>query len=84
MKIFVLTWRDPNGNLNSEEFDAEQFKVHTEPGWLKLHSKEHGAIVRLIPSDKVCLVQYGQKREPSPILKPTDVLDKLPNKFQES
>ncbi len=81
MKIFLIIWRDPNGNLTEEKFDAEKFKIHTEPGWLKLHSKEHGQIVRLLPSERVSIVQFGEEPEESKIVVPRIVPD-LPNKFE--
>jgi len=42
-------------------------KVATDPGWLKLYSKEEGAVIRLLPSDKVCLVEFGEVKD-KPIL----------------
>ncbi len=82
-KIVVLSWRDPNGSLQIEEFDAEEFKVHTEPGCLKLHSKAHGGIARILPWQRVELVQFGEKKEESQIVVPHVVPD-LPNKFEAS
>lgn len=82
MNIFVLVWRDPAGDTRTEEFDAAEFKVHTEPGWLKLHSKERGSVVRILPSDKVSIVQFGEKKEPSPIVAPNDITE--PIKFPAS
>lgn len=82
-KIVVLSWRDPNGSLQIEEFDAEEFKVHTEPGCLKLHSKSHGAVVRILPWQRIELVQFGEKKEESSILSPHAV-EPTPLKFESS
>lgn len=71
MKVIQLVWRDPEENLRVEQFDQEKFKLFTEPGWLKLHSKEEGQIVRLIPSARVRIVQYGEMRDESRIVKPS-------------
>jgi hypothetical protein len=70
VKVVILHWRSPVGDLTTEQFDTEKYKVHTEPGWLKLQSKELGQIIRLIPSDKVCLVEYGEVKDKPRILTP--------------
>jgi hypothetical protein len=68
MKLLVLLWRDPTGSLQEERFDMEKVKVRTEPGWLKL-TNDTGPL-RLIPSDKVCLVQFVEPEEKSRIVSP--------------
>ena len=70
MKVIIVHWRSPVGNLEQEQFEAEKVKVATDPGWLKLYSKEEGAVIRLLPSDKVCLVEFGEVKEKSGIVVP--------------
>lgn len=70
MKVIMLSWRNPVCDLMQEQFDADKFKVFTEPGWLKLKSEETGHIVRLIPSDKICLVEFGEVKDKPRILTP--------------
>lgn len=73
MKVIVISWRDPGANLQQEQFEQEKFRVHTEPGWLKLYSKEQGQVVRLIPVEHVRLVEFGEVQEKPRIIKPTEV-----------
>jgi len=68
MKLLVILWRDPTNSLQEERFDSEKVKARTEAGWLKL-TNENGPL-RLIPSDKVHLVQYVESEEPSRIVSP--------------
>lgn len=58
-------------NIREDQFDPDKVKVRTEPGWLKLIGPD--GPLRLIPSDKICLVQYAEVEEESRILKPTAV-----------
>jgi hypothetical protein len=67
MKVIIVHWRSPVGDLQTEQFEAEKVKVATDPGWLKLYSKEEGAVIRLLPADKVCLVEFGEVKD-KPIL----------------
>lgn len=68
MKVIGIIWRDPQGNLKPEKFDADAFKVKTEDGWLKIIGPD--GPFRLIPSDKVCTVEFIEEKEESPILSP--------------
>ena len=68
MKLLVLLWRDPTNSLQEERFDSEKVKIRTEPGWLKL-TNDAGPL-RLIPSDKVHLVQFVDAEEPPRIVSP--------------
>ena len=77
MKLLVLTWRDPTNSLQSEQFDAEVAKVHTEQGWLKLSGPD--GILRILPADRVCLVQFVEKEEAPRIVRP-----EMSPKFQPS
>lgn len=70
MKLLVIAWRDPAGNLREEQFEEDKFKIHTDGPWLKLFSKEKSQMVRLIPSDKVCLVQFVDQEEQPRIIRP--------------
>lgn len=81
MKLIIIVYRDPNNNLSEERLDASKFKIHTDPGWLKIIG-ENGPI-RLLPSDKVCLVQYAEEKSEPRIVRPTDVMQS-PAKFQPS
>ncbi len=86
MKIIELIWRDPAGNIMSEKLDAEKFQVEAERGWLRLFdtsSVGKPLLVRLIPSEKVCLVQFAEVEDKPRILRPNLVSD-TPNKFQPS
>jgi hypothetical protein len=74
MKVIVVHWRNPVGDLQQDQFEADKVKVATDPGWLKLYSKEEGAVMRLLPSDKVCLVEFGEVKEKPRILTPADRL----------
>lgn len=73
MKLIVLTWRDPAGSLTNEQFDAAEVKIRTDPGWLRLIKGDQ--LMRIIPSDKVCLVQFIEQQEEPRILKPEIVPD---------
>ena len=72
MRVILVSWRNPVGDLMQEQFDSSKFKVFTEPGWLKLKSEETGHIVRLIPSTHVRLVEFGETKEKPRILTPQD------------
>lgn len=75
MKFIEVVWRDPAMNMVSERFDVEKFLVEPSPGWLGLWQRladARGELVRLIPSDKVCLVQFAEEDKPR-ILRPTGV-----------
>ena len=72
MKILGLYWRDPHGNLVTEKMkESDGFKVHTEPGWLKLNGKD-GAI-RYIPSHLVALVEFIEQSDEPRILRPDQI-----------
>ena len=81
MKIIELIWRDPSGSIVSEKLEAAKFETKVSYGWLEL--RQDNALVRLIPSEKVCLVQYTEVEEKPRILRPNLVED-TPNKFQTS
>jgi hypothetical protein len=71
VKDILLVWRDPNGSLSSEQFNGERFAMRLDPGWLKIQDKKDSEIVRIIPSDKVCLIEYVEhKPEPSNLIRP--------------
>ena len=74
MKVVQLIVRDPSGSVQAETFDMNDVKLHTEAGWLKMTTKD-GTPVKWIPSDKVCLIQFGEKQEPDVprILRPDQI-----------
>lgn len=80
MKLIVVVFRDPNGNLQEQRLDSNKFKIHTEPGWLKIIGPE--GPVSLIPSDKISLVQFVEEESKPKILRP-EILQP-PSKFQTS
>ena len=82
MKVINLIWRDPNGNLVSEQLEQDKFKVRTEPGWLKLDGDD--GPVRYIPADKVCLVQFAEVEDKKPLIMRPNLVSDMPNKFQPS
>jgi hypothetical protein len=71
MKVLVITWRDPNGNLVSEQLERAKFTVQTEAGWMKLNGDD--GPVRYIPSDRVCLVQFAEVEDQPRILHPSNI-----------
>ena len=75
MKVIGIIWRDPQGNLKPEKFSADDFKIKTEPGWLKILGPQ--GPFRLIPSDKVCTVEFIEEQEESRIAKPEDGIPPL-------
>ena len=81
MKVIELIWRDPAGSIVSEKLEASKFEVKTSHGWMEL--RQDNALVRLIPSEKVCLVQFAEVEDKPRILRPNLVED-IPNKFQPS
>ena len=81
MKIIELIWRDPSGSIVSEKLEHEKFEVKTSHGWMEL--RQDNALVRLIPSEKVCLVQFAEVEDKPRILRPS-LVDDTPNKFQTS
>ncbi len=60
MKVIVLIWRGPDGSVVRENLDASKYKIHTDPGWLKLHSEEAGKIIRILPVGKVEAVEFRE------------------------
>jgi hypothetical protein len=72
VKIIGLLWRDHTGSIKAERFNAADFSVKTEPGWLKLTDKN--GIFRLIPSDKVHMVEFAEEQEKPAIISPHEVL----------
>lgn len=86
MKIIELIWRDPAGNIMSEKLEQDKFSVITEPGWLVLKGEpapgeQRGPTIRIIPSEKVCLVQFAEVADKPRIVRPDEVLQP---KFQPS
>ena len=77
MKLIILARRDPTGSLVEERFDPEKVKVRTEPGWLKL-TNDAGPI-RIVPSDKVCLVQWAEAPDEPRIVSPHAVPKGVPS-----
>jgi hypothetical protein len=81
LKIIEVIWRDPSGSIVSEKLEEAKFEVLTSNGWMEL--RKGGELVRLIPSEKVCLVQFQEIEEKPRILRPS-LVDDTPNKFQTS
>jgi hypothetical protein len=76
VKFIALAWRDPSHNLKMEKFDASEFSVKTDPGWLKIIGTN--GPVRLLPSDKVAIVEFGEEEKPSRIASPHAVGPLIP------
>jgi len=68
MKIIALAWRDPLGNLKTEKFNAKDVSVKAEPGWLKILGPD--GPIRLLPSEKVHIVEFAEEEELSRIASP--------------
>jgi hypothetical protein len=71
LKVITIVYRDPNGNLKVEKYDAADFSVRTDPGWMKLVGKE--GIIRLLPSERVNLIEFSEEEEPARILSPHSI-----------
>jgi hypothetical protein len=71
VKVINLIWRDPSGNTVKETIPADKFKIHTDSVWLKLNKVEDGGgIVRILPVQKVELVEFGEVEEKSNLIVP--------------
>jgi hypothetical protein len=81
VKVIEVIWRDPSGSIVSEKLEDAKFEVKTSHGWMEL--RQDNALVRLIPSEKVCLVQFVEVEDKPRILRPNLVTD-VPDKFQPS
>lgn len=84
MMIIALVWRDHQNNLKAEKFDGADFHIKTEPGWLKLLDKN--GIFRMIPSDKIHIIEFAEEADKSPIISPHENIGPMavPKNFQES
>lgn len=71
MKIIAIAWRDTVGNLRAEKFDAKDFSVKTDPGWLKIIGSD--GPIRLLPAERVHIVEFAEEEEPSRIASPHSV-----------
>lgn len=59
-KYIEIAWHHPVPNV--ERFDADKFKIKTEDGCLKLIGED--GPVRIIPTHRVDLVQFGEEEVP--------------------
>lgn len=78
MKFVAVAWRDIQGNLKLEKFPSPEFTVKTDPGWLKLIGPE--GPIRLLPSERVCIVEYVEEPEEPRIVSPHAVAPLQPPK----
>lgn len=68
----VITWRDPNGNLRSEQFDGEKYALRLDSaGWVKLHSKAENELIRVFAADTVRLIEFADPKPSGLISSPT-------------
>lgn len=78
MKIIAVAWRDMSGSLKMEKFASDDFSVRTEPGWLKIIGKQ--GPFRLLPSEKVHLVEFVDEPDEPRIVSPHAVAPLQPPK----
>jgi hypothetical protein len=82
VKVIAILWLNPEGKLTAEKYDAAEFSFKTDPGWLKIISKTNG-VFRILPSEKVQIVEYAEEPAPPRIIKPDGVLQPS-TKYQPS
>lgn len=70
-QIIQLVWMPPE-KLTVENFDADEFKIKTEDGLVKLISTADG-IVRIMPASQVRLIQFITPEEKPTIITPDNL-----------
>ncbi len=67
-KVIQIVWTPPDV---SENLDAEEFKIKTEDGLVKILNKD--GIVRILPQSQVTLIQYITVEERPRLALPRDL-----------
>jgi hypothetical protein len=81
-RFIQMVWLQPAMTMN-ERFDRDRFKVTTEDGYTRLKTSD-GELVRIIPTHRIQLVQFGEEQipdMPQPVIGTTegeDVTEEIP------